>query len=117
MAEHNDLGHAGEDWAADYLASEKGFVILARNWRYRQKEIDIVAQDGDTLVFVEVKTRSSDDVPPSELISYNKIRFLETAAEAYIRKSNFCGDARFDLLVIRKSHPGFSVVHIPDAFR
>ena len=81
MAEHNDLGREGECWAADYLVREKGFVILARNWRHRQKEIDIVAQDGDTLVFVEVKTRSSDDIPPSELVSYNKIRFLETAAE------------------------------------
>ena len=117
MAEHNDLGREGEDWAADFLERERVFVVIARNWRYRQKEIDIIAYDGGTLVFVEVKTRSSDDVPPSDLISYNKIRFLETAAEAYIRKSNFNGDARFDLVVIRKAHPGFCAVHIPDAFR
>lgn len=117
MAEHNDLGREGEDFAADYLAREKGFGIVARNWRYRQKEIDIIARDGGTLVFVEVKTRSSNDVPPSELVSYNKIRFLETAAEAYIRKTGFEGDARFDLVIIRKTRPGFCIEHIPDAFR
>lgn len=117
MAEHNDLGRVGEDCAADFLVRECGFVILARNWRYRQKEIDIIAEDGESLVFVEVKTRSSDDVPPSDLISYSKIRFLETAAEAYIRRTGFYGDARFDLVVLRKAHPGFSILHIPDAFR
>lgn len=116
MAEHNVLGHVGEDFAADYLR-QKGFLILDRNWRHRQKEIDIVAKDGDDLVFVEVKTRSSDAVPPSDLITYSKIRCLETAAEAYIRKYRFQGDARFDLIVLIKTHSGFNVDHIPNAFR
>ena len=70
------MGHEGEDYAAKLLEKEKGFVIIERNWHYRQKEIDIIAIDSGTLVFVEVKTRTSDSVPPSELISYNKIRFL-----------------------------------------
>ncbi|MGN0010093.1 MAG: YraN family protein [Marinilabiliaceae bacterium] len=117
MAEHNDLGHEGEDYAAKLLEKEKGFVIIERNWHYRQKEIDIIAIDSGTLVFVEVKTRTSDSVPPSELVSYNKIRFLETAAEAYIRRKNYEGDARFDLVVLHKTHSGFKAEHIPNAFR
>lgn len=116
MAQHNVLGSAGEDYAARYLES-KGFRILTRNWRCRHLEVDIIAMDGPTLVFVEVKTRSSRDVPPSELVSYKKIHFLENAAEGYIKANRFEGDARFDLIVIFKSRTGFQLEHIPGAFR
>lgn len=115
MAEHNELGQQGEDIAARYLIG-KGFNIVARNWRCRHKEVDIIAMDGPTLVFVEVKTRSQS-MAPSDLISYNKIRFLETAAESYIRRHNFLGDARFDLVILTKSGKGFDVEHIEEAFR
>ena len=58
MSEHNDIGREGEDVAASYLM-QNGYRIVARNWRYGPKEIDIVARDGETMVFVEVKTRST----------------------------------------------------------
>ena len=57
MAQHNITGQQGEDQAAQYLIN-KGYRIVARNWHNRgRKELDIVAEDGHTLVFVEVKTR------------------------------------------------------------
>lgn len=115
MAEHNILGKRGEDVAVAYLV-KKGFVILKRNWRSGHKEVDIIAMDGPTLVFVEVKTRSHS-MEPSDLISYYKIRFLETAAESYIRRTNYEGDARFDLVILTKSANGFDIEHIPEAFR
>ena len=115
MAAHNELGKKGEDLAADFLASQ-GFHIVSRNWRFRQKEIDIVAFDGPTLVFVEVKTRSSPS-SPNDLIYFNKIRFLRDAAEAYILTTNFQGDARFDLVLLSKNRGSFDLQHIPAAFR
>ena len=71
MAIHNDLGRRGEEAAVEYLR-EKGYSILARNWRNVHKELDIIAQEDDELVIVEVKTRSridfgfKKDSPPSE---------------------------------------------------
>ena len=54
-----DLGRRGENLAADYL-TERGLVVLSRNWRCRDGELDIVATDGSTLVVCEVKTRSTE---------------------------------------------------------
>ena len=56
MALHNDLGKWGEDMAAAFLR-EEGLVIIDRDWHSGHRDIDIVAIDGLTLVFVEVKTR------------------------------------------------------------
>lgn len=60
MAEHNDLGKLGEQKAADFL-EEKGYQIVDRNWHFHHKEVDIIAFDGEVLVFVEVRTRSSSE--------------------------------------------------------
>lgn len=76
-------GKKGEDIAVSYLRSLK-YQILDRNWKKRYGEIDIVALDGDTLVFVEVKTREeSDENRPEEAMSPWKIRKLIQTAEHY----------------------------------
>lgn len=59
MAEHNLLGNKGEMLASRYLL-DKGYAVLHYNWRSGHKEIDLIAQQRDTLVFVEVKSRASD---------------------------------------------------------
>lgn len=115
MAEHNELGKAGEDAALKYLMA-KNFIIMERNWRYKQKEVDIIAMDGPILVFVEVKTRSHA-MSPSDFISNSKVRYLEEAAEAYINRSNYMGDMRFDIVTLTRTAAGFHIEHIPDAFR
>ena len=56
MAAHNDLGKWGENCAAEYL-QRKGYTIVVRDWKSGHRDIDIVAKDNETLVFVEVKTR------------------------------------------------------------
>ena len=76
MSEHNDVGREGEALAANFL-QQKGYEIVDRNWRYGPKEIDIVARDGDTMVFVEVKTRSTLAFElPQEAVTKKKMKNL-----------------------------------------
>jgi putative endonuclease len=79
------LGAFGERLAALHLEA-KGYSILARNFRCREGEIDIVAQDGDTLVFVEVRTRRGDALGgPAESVTALKQARLVAAATAYVQ--------------------------------
>lgn len=76
-------GQKGEDIASDYLR-KLGYKIIERNFRIRGGEIDIVALDGNTLVYVEVKTRSSYRFGrPEESVTPKKINFLKRAAKFY----------------------------------
>lgn len=71
------LGQKGEEFAAEYLLA-KGYKIVQRNWRTRYGELDIIAHDGDTVVAVEVKTRSGTGYgAPLEAITYAKARRLK----------------------------------------
>jgi len=116
MAEHNDRGHEAEELSAEYLIS-RGFHILHRNWRYYQKEIDIVAEKNRQLIIVEVKSRSSADrVTADELISRGKQRFIVDAAEAYINKFHIETETRFDIIIVSFSGDGSSIEHIENAF-
>jgi len=116
MAEHNDRGREAEDIAAEYLISA-GFRILHRNWRYYQKEIDIIAEADGELIIVEVKSRFGiDRVTAGELISRRKQGLIIDAAEAYITKYNVDKETRFDLLIVTFSGEGTSVEHIAEAF-
>lgn len=81
-----DLGAFGERVAAAHLEA-KGYRIRARNFRCREGEIDIVAEDGDCLVFVEVRTRRGDAFgTPAESVTVAKERRLLTVARAYLQE-------------------------------
>lgn len=83
MAAKDDLGRRGEAIAAQFLMGA-GFDIVERNWRCRQGEIDLVAREGDELVFVEVKTRSSVAFGhPLESITLAKLARLRRLAAAW----------------------------------
>ena len=83
MAAKDDLGRKGEALAADFL-EEAGMQVVERNWRCSQGEIDLVARDGDELVFVEVKTRSSLGYGhPLEAITVAKLARLRRLASAW----------------------------------
>lgn len=89
MANHTDqrraLGEYGERLATRYL-QEQGLSILDRNWRCRQGEIDVVARDGDCLVFCEVKTRRSVRFgAPVEAVTPVKAARLRRLAVAWLR--------------------------------
>lgn len=116
MAEHNDLGKKGEALAVKYLA-EKGYQILDTNWKYIKEEIDIVATEKDFIVFVEVKTRSSEIFSsPEESINNKKQKYLVNAADAYIKKYNIETEARFDVITIILKGNESQLEHIPFAF-
>ena len=116
MAEHNELGQRGEKIAQSFLI-EKGYRILHVNWRNRKAEIDIIAMDGETLVFVEVKTRQSHIFgEPENAVNYKKQRNLIHAANAYVLKYRYTNDARFDIISIVIIKNSTEINHIKDAF-
>lgn len=92
------FGNAAEDRACDHLLN-LGYTILQRQFRVRGGEIDIVALDGDELVFVEVKARSA--ALPEDALSESKSSRMRKAADAYLR-ANELGERsyRFDLIAI-----------------
>jgi putative endonuclease len=84
----DDAGAAGERVAANWLRRERGFMIVARNWRSprdRREEIDLVCRDGDVLVFIEVKARAAGAlVPGYHAVNARKKRVLRRAIDAYL---------------------------------
>ena len=89
MDPRRTTGDRGEDLAATYL-TDRGWTVLARNWRCREGEADIVAYDpsADALVVVEVKSRSSTEFgSPLEAITYAKVRTLRHLAAIFARQS------------------------------
>jgi putative endonuclease len=96
------LGRWGETQAADFLRG-KGYVILAKNVRTPYGEIDIIAQTKEMLVFVEVKTRSTDRYgPPEASITPQKREHLIASAQAYLQTSPDPDiDWRIDVIAIR----------------
>jgi putative endonuclease len=110
-----DTGRRGEDMAHRHLRA-RGFTVVARNWRPPQGggEIDIVAWEGEWLVFVEVKTRASGEwSAPERAIDTEKIETLRRAARDYMRRANVDGSrVRFDAISIT----GRNVDHLREAF-
>lgn len=98
MASHNELGRLGEKKAAEFLL-RKNYKIIACNWRFRKKEVDIVAEKDGFLVIVEVRTRTSSKWEhPRESITPAKMRFLVLAAEAYVKENEVDAPVRFDVV-------------------
>lgn len=115
---HTELGRAGESLALAYL-EEKGMRCAARNFRRLHGELDLVMEDGRTLVFVEVKTRRSLRLgTPAEAVTPAKQRHLRWCAEAYCAEHRVEGrPIRFDVVEVL-ALPGRPprLRHIPDAF-
>jgi putative endonuclease len=116
MAEHNLLGEKGEELAVQLLASQD-YVIIANNWRDKHKEIDIIAMDGNCLVFVEVKARTEDYWGnPEEFVTKKKQKLLIRAAEKYISETGYNGESRFDIVSVLFLKGGTETEHIKEAF-
>lgn len=116
MAEHNELGKAGELFAANYL-EDNGYQILVKNYTFQKAEIDIIAQKGETLAVIEVKTRSSLDYGlPQDFVKPKKIQLLVKAVNHYIEKENLDVKVRFDIIAISNINNQFSLEHLEDAF-
>ena len=117
QAEPDPLGPRGENAAAKYLRG-LGYRILVRNYRCKVGEIDIVARDGKTLVFVEVKTRAADEPEPEEQVNAHKQRQISRCADIYLsRYSNVQPAARFDIVaIVWPRHGTPTIRHHLDAF-
>ncbi len=110
------IGKKGEEIARQHLIMQ-GYEILETNWYFHHYELDIIARDGDELVIVEVKARTSSSYEhPSEAVTNRKIRFLVNAAEAYIQQHDSNLDTRFDVISIVFFGDNFNLEHIKDAF-
>jgi len=116
MAQHNDTGKQGEDEAARFLECQD-YQILERNYRHHHAEIDLIAQKGKMVIFVEVKTRSNVSYGnPEEFVSYTKAKLIMRVAEHYIFAKNWHYDIRFDIIAVTINGNHTDIKHIEDAF-
>lgn len=116
MSEHYELGKKGEQLAVDYLIKE-GYKIEERNWRFQKAEIDIIASKQETIISVEVKTRSSKDFGnPQDFVNSKKIKLMVLAMNEYVLTKNLDVEVRFDIIAITKIKKKFGINHIKDAF-
>jgi len=115
MADHNKLGKKGEALALKML-SDKGYEILETNWRHKRDEIDIIALDGNEIVIVEVKTRSTDFFgDPEDSIDKLKMKRLVRATEEYLGQNSIENECRYDIVSIIINNK-INIRHIKDAF-
>ena len=112
------LGNAGEA-AAERWLRRAGLVIVARGFRARCGEIDLIVRDGPVVVFVEVKTRTHDAFGhPAEAVTAIKRGRIARVAALFLARSGWDEKAcRFDVVEVVPVGAGWRVKHIPDAFR
>lgn len=110
-------GQRAEDLAAAYLETN-GYTVIERNWRAGRAEIDIIAREGQTLVVVEVKSRSYTSMGyPEEGVSKHKENLLADAAGRYMELHNHHWEVRFDIIsIVLKRDDTFGLNHYKDAF-
>jgi putative endonuclease len=116
MADSHNLGQEGEELARDHLI-QSGYRILHRNWKSGKREIDIIAENKDFIIFIEVKTRSGDfHMHPRHAVTSEKQKSIIFAAETYIKRFNIDKESRFDIISIISNGKSVEVEHIEDAF-
>jgi len=102
MALHNKIGKIGEDIAVKYLRQE-GYYIIERNYRNKFGEIDIIATKNNYTIFIEVKSRSSENyIELAQSLYYKQIAHLRRAAIFYFSEKNIhLSLIRFDLIALK----------------
>jgi len=119
MAKNRVLGRHGENIALNYF-SGLGYKVLERNYKCRIGEVDIIAQKDSSLIFIEVKTRTSLRYGhPVESVSEHKIKKIKDVAGFFITNNNLYSnfDVRFDVVsIIINRDLGFKLEHIENAF-
>ncbi len=116
MNSNLDIGEFGEDLAVEYLES-KGYEIIERNWRHRRWEVDIIAREGQTTVFVEVKTRKSTTYGfPEAGLTKKKLKTIIAAGVEYLHQyPNW--DIRYDCIsILLENRRVKDLLHIKDIY-
>ena len=113
MKGRREVGRRGEERAAEWLAG-RGFAILGRNYYTRLGELDLVAREGDTLVFVEVKTRRTLRCGrPAESVTPKKIEAMKAAALLYMQQEGWPEKGfRFDVVEVYPAGSDPEFLHI-----
>lgn len=112
----NTLGKQGEEIAVKFL-KKKGYTIIQKNFKTSLGEIDIIARDGDKIVFVEVKTRADDMFGhPFEAVGHKKKEKIRKTALCFMKRLKRESPARFDVLGIYVREGKEHVEHMIDAF-
>ncbi len=118
MAKNNKLlGNLGEDLAVSYLLNEN-ILVLQTNYYKRCGEIDIIGKENDTILFIEVKFRTSTKFGhPLESIDTKKIEKIYKTANCYLEEKNLLNnDIRFDVVSILAKDNNFDIEYIKNAF-
>jgi putative endonuclease len=120
LRRRSSVGRAGEDAAAEQL-QQLGYRLETRNWRCRLGEIDIIAEDGSTLVFVEVRSRTNPTRYGTavEAITPRKCRQVREVATVYLKQHKGSPHAiRFDVIAVTFLRDGTvgEIKHLPGAF-
>jgi putative endonuclease len=112
------VGAYGERLAERHL-TDQGLVLLVRNWRCADGEVDLILRDGDAIVFCEVKTRRSDRFgTPAAAVGFTKVRRLRRLAARWLTESGVHpGEVRFDVVSVLPQPRGASLIeHVRAAF-
>jgi putative endonuclease len=119
MAEQRQaVSRRGEEIAVRFL-HEQGYRVVARNYRCRFGEIDLIARDGETLAFIEVKTRRSQAFgPPALAVTIEKQRHLVKASQVYLAQRGKAHElCRFDVVTIEMQADTLRIEIIKNAFQ
>lgn len=118
-----DIAAASREWGAEAerIAQEhlikEGYAIRETNWRLGKTiEIDIIAQLGTTMVFVEVKARNGEEYEAASAVDLKKQRKICKGADCYLRSLPFMFEFRLDVITITGNRDNYKLEHIPDAF-
>ncbi len=114
--EKNEIGKAGEEIALDFFKN-KGYRIMEKNYKTVFGEIDIIAKDKDTIVFIEVKTRTDISFGyPFEAVNPKKRKKIKNVALSYMKRFKKELPSRFDVLSINFEEGRNKIEHFKDAF-
>lgn len=102
--------------AVNFL-KEKGYEIVARNFRFQKAEVDIIARKEGVLAVIEVKTRSTPDFgDPESFVKHRQIQSLVKAIDFFVVEHDLDVDVRFDIIAIVRDESGTTLEHLEDAF-
>jgi len=110
-------GNQAEQLVCQYLC-DNGFAIIARNYRKRYGEIDIIAKKNDLLVFVEVKRRDTNQIDPAEVIIPSKQRKIISVAKEFLstHTNTITCICRFDVALVGTQDNNLQIRYIANAF-
>ena len=109
------FGKFAEDKAAEFYISN-GYAIKERNWRHHRIEIDIIAQTGNIIVFVEVKARSGRDMSAADAVTMDKMKSMARGADAYLKSLQGDFEYRYDIFALTGDFDDYFVEVFEDAF-